>query len=76
MTQTAPLIYCAIDTDNLDQARDLSKEIGPVTGGLKLGLEFFSRFGPQGVESVREACPSADIFLCLLYTSPSPRDRG
>lgn len=67
MTNQTPLIYCAIDTDNLEHACDLAQKIGPVTGGLKLGLEFFSRFGPQGAESVREACPDADLFLDMKY---------
>jgi len=67
MTHKSPLIYCAIDTDSLDRASDLAKQIGPVTGGLKLGLEFFSRFGPTGVETVRAACPQASIFLDMKY---------
>lgn len=62
-----PLIYCAIDTAHLNRAVELAKIVGPVTGGLKLGLEFFCTFGPQGVEKIREACPSADIFLDLKF---------
>ena len=67
MTVVTPLIFCAIDTDDLSRACDLARAIGPVTGGLKLGLEFFSRFGPQGVEQVRESCPDAQIFLDMKY---------
>lgn len=63
----APLIFCAIDTPDLGRAIELSKTIGPVTGGLKLGLEFFSTHGPQGVEKIRNACPDADIFLDLKF---------
>lgn len=63
----APIIFCALDTPDLKRAVELAKSVGPVTGGLKLGLEFFCTFGPQGVEKVREACPSADIFLDLKF---------
>lgn len=62
-----PIIFCALDTPDLNRALELAKIVGPVTGGLKLGLEFFCTFGPQGVEKVREACPSADIFLDLKF---------
>lgn len=62
-----PVIFCAIDTPHLNRAVELAKIVGPVTGGLKLGLEFFCSHGPQGVEKVREACPSADIFLDLKF---------
>lgn len=69
---TLPKIYCALDTDHLDQAQDWARAIGPVTGGLKLGLEFFNRFGPQGIEAVQEACPQASIFLDLkLHDIPN-----
>ena len=73
-------IFCAIDTASLDHACDLARVIAPVTGGIKLGLEFFNAFGPQGVEKVLNAAPDAQLFLdmkyhCLLYTSPSPRDQ-
>jgi orotidine-5'-phosphate decarboxylase len=62
-----PIIFCAIDTPHLNRAVELAKIVGPVTGGLKLGLEFFCSHGPQGVEKVREACPSAEIFLDLKF---------
>ena len=62
-----PVIYCAIDTADLNHARTLARAIGPVTGGLKLGLEFFNSFGPAGVEAVREACPEASLFLDLKF---------
>lgn len=61
------LIYCALDTADLNQAIEWAKAIGPVTGGLKLGMEFFNTFGPQGVEKVRNACPDADLFIDLKF---------
>ncbi len=62
-----PTIFCALDTSDLDQAIIWAAEIGPLTGGLKLGLEFFNSFGPQGVEKVREACPEAALFMDLKF---------
>jgi len=62
-----PIIFCAIDTPDLERARDLARMIAPVTGGIKLGLEFFNAFGMQGVESVLESCPDAALFLDLKY---------
>ena len=63
MNDPTAKIFCAIDPADLNQALHLSREIGPVIGGLKLGLEFFSTFGPGGVEQIRNACPKASIFL-------------
>lgn len=62
-----PRIFCAVDTADIDAATELARQVGPVTKGLKLGLEFFGRHGPQGVEKVREACPEAALFLDLKF---------
>ena len=62
-----PKIFCAIDTADLDHACALSAQIAPVTGGIKLGLEFFNNFGPQGIERVLEACPEAQLFIDLKF---------
>ncbi len=62
-----PKIYCAIDTNNLQRAKDLTAQIAPITNGIKLGLEFFNRFGPQGVEQVMETAPNASYFLDLKF---------
>lgn len=67
MTRSTPLVFCALDTDDLATAQNWAKLIGPVTGALKLGLEFFNRFGPAGVEAVREACPDAALFVDLKF---------
>jgi orotidine-5'-phosphate decarboxylase len=61
-----PVIFCAIDTADLDHAVQLAKTIGPVTGGIKLGLEFFNTFGPEGVKKVATAS-DAKFFLDLKF---------
>lgn len=56
-------IYCAIDTPDVARATELSKQISGAGCGVKLGLEFFSYNGPQGVAAISKACPDAKIFL-------------
>lgn len=62
-----PLIFCALDTDDLERAKTLAAQVGPVTGGLKVGMEFVNTFGPQGIEAVQEACPEAALFIDLKF---------
>lgn len=66
MSNTAQ-IFCAIDTADLDYACELSAQIAPVTGGIKLGLEFFNNFGPHGIERVLKAAPDAQLFIDLKF---------
>lgn len=61
-----PRIYCAIDTGDLDKACDLAKAISPYCG-IKLGLEFFNAFGPQGIEKVLKTAPETSLFIDLKY---------
>lgn len=59
-----PLI-CAIDTKNIDKALDLCREIKSSVGLVKLGLEFFTINGPEGVRAIK-AC-GVPIFLDLKF---------
>ena len=61
------LIFCALDTADLDQAVKWASEIGSVTGALKLGMEFCNSFGPQGIEAVQKAAPDAALFIDLKF---------
>ncbi len=45
-------IFCAVDTTELDSARDLCRRLAGLVGGVKLGLEFFVAHGPAGVRAV------------------------
>jgi orotidine-5'-phosphate decarboxylase len=60
-------IFCAIDTADLDHACVLTRQIAPITGGIKIGLEFFNAFGFMGVESILEAAQGAQLFLDLKF---------
>ena len=64
---STPTIFCALDTSDLNQAKEWASTIGPVAGGLKVGMEFVNSFGPQGIEAVQEACPTAKLFIDLKF---------
>jgi orotidine-5'-phosphate decarboxylase len=54
-------IFVAIDTPSMERARSLAEQVRGKAGGVKLGLEFFSANGPQGVASIAEL--GLPIFL-------------
>jgi orotidine-5'-phosphate decarboxylase len=62
-----PVVFCAIDTPDLQIALRLSKSLARATGSVKLGLEFFNAQGPQGVRAVLQANPGLPLFLDLKY---------
>ena len=58
-------IYVALDTVSLEEAQSLARLLKGKVGGVKLGKEFFSAHGPQGVSIIsREGLP---IFLDLKF---------
>lgn len=63
-------IYVGLDTPDPDHAEALGRAVKPYVGGLKLGLEFFMRNGPDGVRRMgRVGLP---IFLDLkLHDIPN-----
>jgi orotidine-5'-phosphate decarboxylase len=63
-------IFVAIDSRELDRAIALAKAVRNDAGGLKLGLEFFTAQGPEGVR--RLAGLGLPIFLDLkLHDIPN-----
>lgn len=58
-------ILVAIDTPELDRAKQLAHSLAGNVGGIKLGLEFFNAHGPAGVAGV--AGDRGDLFLDLKY---------
>src|SRR5947209_15339411 len=63
-------IYVAIDTPDLERALAIADTVREHAGGLKLGLEFFSAQGPEGVQRVAEI--GLPIFLDLkLHDIPN-----
>lgn len=62
---TAERIFCAIDTSDLDAALTLAELLSGEVGGLKLGKEFFTAHGPNGVAKI--AATGHRIFLDLKF---------
>lgn len=58
-------VFVAIDTSDLEYARALAARLKPYIGGVKLGLEFFSAHGPDGVRAF--AGIGLPIFLDLKF---------
>jgi orotidine-5'-phosphate decarboxylase len=58
-------LLVAIDTPELDGAMRLARSLAGACGGIKLGLEFFSANGPQGVAKVLAS--GAKLFLDLKF---------
>lgn len=63
-------IFVAIDTPDLERARDLAAGIKSLAGGVKLGLEFFCANGPEGVHEIGSM--GLPVFLDLkLHDIPN-----
>lgn len=63
-------IYVALDTPDLASAHALATKVRHHVGGLKLGLEFFTANGPEGVREM--AALGLPIFLDLkLHDIPN-----
>jgi len=63
-------IYVAIDTTDLDRARAIAAKVKSHVGGIKLGLEFYSANGPDGVRAM--AALNLPVFLDLkLHDIPN-----
>ncbi len=66
----APSIFCAIDRADADAAFELAGKVATTVAGLKLGLEFFTANGPEGVR--RMARLGLPVFLDLkLHDIPN-----
>jgi orotidine-5'-phosphate decarboxylase len=66
---TSP-VYVALDTILLDSAKTIAAKVRNHVGGIKLGLEFFSANGPDGVREM--AALGLPIFLDLkLHDIPN-----
>ncbi len=54
-------VFCALDNPDLDAVRTLAQSIAGAVDGLKLGLEFFTAQGPDGIRDI--ASLGLPIFL-------------
>lgn len=63
-------VYVALDTPDLERAKAIAQRVRNHVGGLKLGLEFFSAHGQQGIREM--ASFGLPIFLDLkLHDIPN-----
>lgn len=62
-----PVLYCSIDTVQIDHAMALAAAMQRAECGIKLGLEFFNANGPDGVREVRRSYPDLSLFIDLKY---------
>lgn len=73
MTLDQPLknpVFVALDTADLAKAEALTRQLAPEVGGVKLGLEFFTANGPDGVRRIKEL--GLPLFLDLkLHDIPN-----
>lgn len=58
-------IYAAIDTTDIEQAKQIAGAIRDHVGGIKVGLEFFMANGREGVEMM--VATGLPIFLDLKF---------
>ncbi len=58
-------IYVAIDTPELEKAKEIAARVKNHVGGIKLGLEFFSANGRAGIRDM--AALGLPIFLDLKF---------
>ena len=58
-------IFVALDTVDLDRALALGRGLQGLVGGVKLGNEFFTALGPDGVRAVGEL--GVAVFLDLKF---------
>ena len=59
-------LYVAVDTPELDRAEELARTLQDSVGGIKLGKEFFTAHGPDGVRRVIDAA-GLPLFLDLKF---------
>ncbi|MDJ0946968.1 MAG: orotidine-5'-phosphate decarboxylase [Kiloniellales bacterium] len=57
-------VLVALDTPDLERAKALASALAGVVGGLKIGKEFFTAHGPQGVRALAGGQP---LFLDLKF---------
>lgn len=52
MSGRANPIYVALDTPDFSRALEIAKAVKPHVGGLKIGLEFLTALGPEGIRKI------------------------
>ena len=58
-------IFAALDTPDLPRALEIAKSIQPHVGGLKVGLEYITALGPDGIKRIVEI--GAPVFADVKF---------
>ena len=58
-------IFVALDTTDLNRGLELARGLKGFVGGMKIGKEFFTALGPEGVRRIQEV--QIPIFLDLKF---------
>lgn len=58
-------VYVAIDTPDMERALSLVRMVSPYAGGLKVGLEFISAYGPGGIRVI--AAMNLPVFADVKF---------
>ena len=58
-------IFIPLDTPKLDEAIKITKDLKNLIGGVKIGKEFFTALGPEGVKKIKEL--DVPIFIDLKF---------
>ena len=56
-------IILAVDSSSISEAETLASDLKDYIGGIKLGMEFFNSFGPEGFKTIKKL--NIPIFLDL-----------
>jgi orotidine-5'-phosphate decarboxylase len=68
--QARDRIFVALDTSDVDRARELARVLAPAVGGFKIGFELFVTAGPDLVREIADA--GGGIFVDLkLHDIPN-----
>jgi orotidine-5'-phosphate decarboxylase len=54
MSDSRNPVFVALDTPDLSRALEIAKAVKPYVGGLKIGLEFLTAQGPEGIRKIVE----------------------
>ena len=71
-------IFVALDTPDVERARELARILSGEVGGFKIGFELFVSAGPDLVREMWTAAPAcSSISNCMTFPTPSrvPRRR-
>lgn len=58
-------IFCALDTNDISKAKYIAEQIKPFIGGYKLGLEFFTSCGIDGLIQIKKI--GLPLFIDLKF---------